>query len=126
MSDPVELPALGNAFQLVLAGLFEDEPRTHGEVSHRLRNEDLARTGERSHAGSDVDGDTADAVRGSLDLSRVTAGSHFDVELANRPADLERALDRARRPVEGGEESVARRVDLTPAMFIRGSRSGSP
>jgi len=77
MSNPVELPALGNAFQLVLAGFFEDEPRTHGEVSHRLRNEDLARTGERGHAGSDVDGNPAYPVQGSLYFPRVTAGSHL-------------------------------------------------
>src|SRR5438128_6046640 len=96
----------------MLAGGGEDEPRAGGDVSHRLRHEDLARVCERSHTRADVHGDSADAVRGSLDLTCMAARSHFEVEVANGPANFQGTLDGARRLVEGDEESIARGVDL--------------
>ena len=57
-----------------------------------------------------------DRVGRMLDFARMTTGPHLETEVANRSADLEGTLDRAGRPIEGGEEAVARRIDLVATV----------
>ena len=38
---PIEPPAVGDALELVLAGLFEDETRAGNQIFHRLGDDDL-------------------------------------------------------------------------------------
>ena len=64
-------------------------------------------------ARADVDGDSGDLAVGELDLARVEPRSHGEVEWAHALDDRLRAADRSGRAVEGGEEAVARGVDLT-------------
>src|SRR5262249_58319747 len=47
------------------------------------------------------------------------AAAHLKAERAHRIADRAGTANRARRPVKGGEEAVARGVDLTPAVLLQ-------
>ena len=42
---PVEVPAVGDALQLVPTGVLEREPRARDEVFHGLRDEHFGRAG---------------------------------------------------------------------------------
>ena len=59
-----------------------------------------------------------DLVAAELALAGVQARAHVEAERATHVRDRPRAADRARRPVEGGEEPVAGRVDLAPAEAL--------
>ena len=52
----------------------------------------------------------------ALALARVDAGADRDAGAARALGDAQRAADRPRRPVEGGEEAVAHRLDLVAAV----------
>jgi hypothetical protein len=47
--NPVQVPAVGDTFQLVLAGVLGDQAGARGEILHRGRDEHLRRTGESCH-----------------------------------------------------------------------------
>src|SRR2546423_14547095 len=111
----IEPPRPGNALQLVLAALLEGDPGAGDEVAHRARDEHLARPGERRDARAGVDGDSAHLPVRELALARVQPGAELEPEAAHAVADRPRGADRARRPVEGGEEAVAGGVDLAAA-----------
>ena len=66
-------------------------------------------------ARADVDGDSGNLVAEQLALARVQAGAELEPEVAGAVPDGERAPNRARRPVERGEEAVAGGVDLAAA-----------
>src|SRR3972149_6185923 len=109
---PVEPPAVGDALQLVLARVLEREARPCDEVPDSARDEHLAWTGERSDARADRDGEPTHVVGEGLDLARVQPGPDLDPERLHRLRDHRRAPDRPGRPVEGGQEPVAHRLDL--------------
>ena len=67
------------------------------------------------NAGSDVDRDPGDLLADDLALAGVQAGADLEPELAYGGSDRLRAADCSDRPVEGGEEPVAGRVDLATA-----------
>jgi hypothetical protein len=48
--DREEAPAIGHAFELVLAALLEDDPRARDDALHRLRHEHFARSGQMPDA----------------------------------------------------------------------------
>ena len=50
-----------------------------------------------------------------LDLAGVQADPDLETEIGRRVSDRSRAADRARRPVEGGEEPVAGRLHFATA-----------
>src|SRR5207344_509465 len=81
---------------------------------HRARYEHLARIRASCDARTDVDGDAGHLPVGELDLSGVQPGPDVQSERTHGLDDRARAPDRPRRPVEGREEAVARRVDLVP------------
>src|SRR5439155_4702860 len=72
----------------------------------------------RRNPGPDVDGDPAQLVADHLTLSRVETRAHLQPELSDGLVDRARAADRARRPVEAGEESVSGSIELTPAEAV--------
>ena len=43
--DPIQPPPIGDALQLVLAGVFEHEPRAGDEISYGLRDENFGGSG---------------------------------------------------------------------------------
>jgi hypothetical protein len=78
----VEMPAVGDALQLVFAGVFELQPRAGGEVFHRGAHENLPCVGERADARADVDREAADVVASEFDLTGVAPGADLQAELA--------------------------------------------
>jgi hypothetical protein len=87
-SKRIELPLIAHTLERVASAVDKRQPRTRHEVLHGARNEHLARTGERSDAGSDVDRNAADVVSTSLDLSGVKADPHLHAESSDAFADL--------------------------------------
>ena len=92
------------------------------EPATRSRTVDVTSTspgaGERRDARADVHRDAGDVVALQLDLAGVEPGAHLDAQRPRRRGDRVRARDRARRPVERGEDVVAARVDLAPAEAL--------
>ena len=76
-------------------------------ISRRLR--------QRRHPLADVHRQPADVVTADLDLAGVQADPDLETEIGSRVPDGGRAPDRPRRPVERGEETVARRLHLAAA-----------
>src|SRR5581483_4818707 len=113
--DRVQPPLAGDALQLVDAAVVETQARAGDEVLDRAGDEHLARAGERGDPRARVDGDPRHLAFGQLALPGVQAGAHLEAELPHRLNDRTRAADRPRRPVEGGEEAVPGRVQLTAA-----------
>src|SRR3954471_5053369 len=62
--------------------------------------------------------DASDVVAHQLDLAGVQPGTDLESQGTDTVADRDRATDRARRAIEGREESVAGRVDLPAAMAL--------
>ena len=67
LHNPVQVPAFGDALQLVLASVFERQATARNQVSDRRRHEDLAGAGERGDTGADVHGDPVDAIARQVD-----------------------------------------------------------
>ena len=112
---PIEAPPVGDALQLVLAGVLEREAGPCDQILHGLGDHDLRRPGSGCHAGADRDGEPATLRIDHLALPGVDAGAHLDAQVADALDDLHRAPDRARRAVEGRVEPVAGRVVLDPS-----------
>ena len=112
---PVQVPPVGDALQLVLAGVLEAEAGARNQVSDRLRDQDLGRGRKRRDPRADIHGDPSDLAADRLDLARVHPAAYLEPEVSNRFADRLCAPDAARGAVERGEEPVAGRVDLGPA-----------
>src|SRR5437764_9771908 len=108
----VEVPAVGDALQLVLAGIFEDEARARHEILDGRGDEHLRPIRDRRDPRTDVHRDPADLPVDRLDLTCVQPCADLDPEWANGLDDRLRAFDPTSRPIEGREEAVARRVDL--------------
>ena len=100
------------------SALEKIEPGTRDEVLYRARHEDLARPRLRHHARASMDGDAGNLVVDALALSRVEANAGLDTEASHRVADTLGAANGASGAVEGREESVAGRVDLTPSVEL--------
>jgi hypothetical protein len=47
LEDAIQVPGIGDALQLVLAGVFEDDAGTRDEVLHRRGDEHLVSAGKR-------------------------------------------------------------------------------
>jgi hypothetical protein len=62
-----------------------------------------------------VDGEAGDLVPEELDLTGVKPGAHLEPEGPHAVAHGAGAADSARGAVEGGQEAIARGVDLTAA-----------
>src|SRR5438477_4237938 len=100
------------------AAVVEGEPGAGDEILDGLRDEHLARPGERGDPCPGVDGDAADLRPVELTFAGVDTGADLDAQLPDSLAGRERTADGARRPVEGGEEAVARRVHLAAAEAV--------
>ena len=115
-SHRVQAPLAGDALQLGCLALLELELRAGDEILDRSRHEHLPGTRRVRHAGADVHGDPADLAAHLLALTGVEARPDLEPERANRVDDRRGAADGARGPVEGGEETVAGRLDLRAAV----------
>src|SRR6476659_8995048 len=112
---PVEMPAVGDALQFMLAGVFEHEARACHEVLDCRRHEDLGTASEGRHTRADVDGDTANFVGRQLHFPRMHPRPDLEVQWAEPLPDRRRAPNGARRAVESREEAIARGAPLIAA-----------
>src|SRR5215207_505328 len=113
-----ESPLAGHTLQCVHAAIGEGEARPGDEVLDRGRNQDFAGIRERRDACCDMHGDSADVIVYELALAGVQTGARFETESTRLVHDRLGAADCSSRPVEGGEESVAHRLDLTSAESL--------
>src|SRR5437868_1933479 len=91
--------------------VVERDPRTRDEILHRPRDEDLTRSRERRDAVRDVHADAANIAISQLHLPGVHAGADLDIEYPHPVADVSCGVDAGRRTHEGGEHTVAGRLD---------------
>jgi tetratricopeptide (TPR) repeat protein len=105
--DPIETPAVGNALQLVLAGVFEGETGASHQVLHGLRDAHLGCTRGRGDPSSDRHGDAPDLAVDQFALARVHAGADLDPEVEEAVADLDGAADCACRPIKRCVEAIS-------------------
>src|SRR5207249_7954709 len=78
--------------------------------------EHLLRTGECADPRGDVDGQTDDIAPDQVALARVQAGANLDRERLKCLLDRACAPDSHPWALEGGQESVPQRLDLTPPV----------
>src|SRR5580700_11837784 len=100
----------------MFSALVEAKARACDEVLHRSRYKDLAGGGSRGDARSDMDRDALHIPLSDLDLAGVEAATDFNIERADSLSDRASAANRARRPVESGEQPVSQRFDLAAAV----------
>src|SRR5687768_12266551 len=111
-----ETPLAGDALQRPRAAVLELDPRSHDEVFHRARDQDLVRRSGGHDPSRQGACDPADVVAAQLHLAGVQPGPDLDAEPPpDFLADLAGAADRARRAVERREDAVSRRLDAPAA-----------
>ena len=110
----IDVPLVGNAFELVLAAILEADARAGDQVFDGAGDEHLAGVCERGDASTNVHGQPADVIAVELAFAGMDGGAHFEAEPAYLLGDRGGASDRPRWPVEGGQEAVPGRVDSSP------------
>src|SRR5262245_23395104 len=113
--DDEERPFTGQSFEHVRAALFESDPRACHKVFDGIRDEHFSGPRRRRDARADVDGDATDLVAEHFALTRMETAPYVEPERSHVVADSARTADRARRPVERREETVAGAIDLAAA-----------
>src|SRR5262245_59080805 len=94
------------------AAVGEADPGAEHEHPDDAGHEHLIGEGERGDASPNVDRDARDGLTAPLDLSRVQACTNLQTDLAHGIDHCTGALDRARRTIEGREETVTCGIDL--------------
>src|SRR5215208_399043 len=120
--DGEQPPFAGHALELVRAAIGELDPRPGDQVLDRARDEQLPRPRAGSDARPDMHRDPADVLAPQLALAGVHARSDLNVQRAHGLLGTGGAADGSRRAVEGGEESVARRLDFAARKRSRWRR----
>src|SRR5829696_1681342 len=115
-----QAPLARYALERMRTALLEVDPGADDEFADGARDQDLAGAGERRHARADVHRHAGHVVAHDLDLAGVDARANLEPQLSGAVAGLARAPDRARRPVEGGEEAVPERLDLVTLECAQG------
>src|SRR2546421_1062498 len=62
-----------------------------------------------------MDADPGDVVASSLHFTGVHTNAHFHADLPGALTDREPTLNRSRRTIEGGEDAISSRLDLSTA-----------
>jgi hypothetical protein len=117
--DGEELPLVRDAFERMGAPIGEWDARTTHQVGDGAGDEDFAGLGECLDALGDVDGDAPDIVTVQLDFAGMEPNPHIDTDGAHRVADGTGAAHGSPRPVEGRQEPVAGRLDLSAAEAFK-------
>jgi hypothetical protein len=111
-----------------MAAIAEVDPRTGDEILDGSRDDHLTRPGLRGDTCADVDRDPSDLAVDLLAFARVEPRPDLEAEVLHRVDDRAGTADRARRPVERGEEAVADRslraietrfVDDDPVLIVQ-------
>ena len=109
------MPLSGHSLELVGASIRELQARSHDEILHGARDEDLAAARGARDPGAEMHRQSFELRADDLDLTGVKALAHGELERAQGAAYRDRAAHRTRRPVERREKAIARVVDLSPA-----------
>src|SRR5260370_40473876 len=107
------------SLELVFPPVFELDSRSRDEVDDCPRRKDFPCFGEGGHAGGDVNADPADVIAPQFDLARVDARPDLDAERADRIPDGAGTAHRSARSVEGGQNAIARRLDLQASVALQ-------
>src|ERR671919_1326170 len=91
--------------------VLEADLRTSDEIADRPGDEDFAGRGRGHDARADMDRDAAHVAVAEFDLAGVQAGADVDPGAGKLLAQERGRPDAPSRPVEGGEDAVARRLD---------------
>src|SRR6516164_243231 len=110
-----DLPLLGNALQGVRTEILELDAGASDQVFHRARDEHVVGAADMRNARSNMDGNSAHIVLRQLHLASMHADAHWNVEPMQLIANGAGAVNRARRSVEGGQETVAQGLHLLAA-----------
>ena len=113
-------PVVVDPLESLRTARLEHDPGSGDQVLDRVRGQDLPATSQRADPRRDMDGDPGDVVADELDLAGVQPGPDLEPLRRDRVADDERGPDRARRPVEGGQEPVTGRLDLAATEPLEG------
>src|SRR5271170_7116077 len=113
--DGVDVPFAGNPFEGLNATVTETQTGARHQVLHRARHQNLVCVGERSDARADVHRYAADIVADHFALPRMQPGADSDAKRLDFLRYRASAAYAARRPVEGGENAVARALHLIAA-----------
>src|SRR6266536_4267175 len=114
-----EAPLARDALELVLAAILEDQPRACNQILHRAGHQHLARLGARGDASTDIHRYPRELLADDLALACMQARSHLQAEIAHAEIDRACAADGADRAVEGSEETIAGRIQLSAAESIQ-------
>lgn len=109
--NAIEVPAVGDAFQLVLASVLERESRSGGEVLDRGGCEYLRRSSHGADTCPDRDTDASNLGIDHLDLARMHTGANLKTEAPDF-SDASIAL----RAAAAGPSKVAK--NPSPAVLI--------
>src|SRR5262250_474970 len=110
------MPLPGHAAKVVLATIREPQAGACHQVLHGAGDQHLGGCGSRHYPGSDVHGDPPDVVLHQLAFTRVESGPDLNPQGTDRIADGAGAADCPRGAIEGREEAVPHRLDLSTPM----------
>src|SRR5436309_1297215 len=115
--DGVERPGPVDALEVVGTARPERQPGAGCQGAGDLRDEDLIGL----RGGHDpcrlVDRDAADVIADGLHLAGVDAGPDPKPQGAAARPNIQGESDGPRRTIERGQEAIASRLDLAPAML---------
>ena len=110
---------VGETLKLGPSLVDEFEAGTCHKILYRARGQHFARIRMLSYPCCDVHSDAAHIVAHHLDLTRVNASPHFEIERPHRADAPLGAANSARRAVEQGQKSVARSLHFAAAMPLQ-------
>ncbi len=116
--DRMQPPLARNTLERMNPPVLEAKLRAGHQIPHRSRDQDLTRAGLRGHTRPGVHDDSRQVLSLPLDLAGVDSAPNLQPQLPHRLADRPRAADRARRTLEGGEETIAGGVHLAAAEAL--------
>src|SRR5687767_2436500 len=116
--QPEQLALTGQPLEGMEPGVLERESRPFEETVRRVRDHDLARTGDRQDPRGGMNGHASDILGDELDLARVDADAYLHAESFSRPNHRGAATDGVRRSVEDHEKAIAGGRDLTATKGI--------
>ena len=106
----------------MFTSLAKMKTRPGDQILDRSGHHDLAWSGERCDARSDVDGNALHVAVDFLDLPRMEPATDLNAERSNCRGNRASAAHRASRAIESGKKSIAQRFHLVAA----GSRKLPP
>src|SRR5471030_2856068 len=109
------MPFTRNTLEWPNAAVGETQPGAGHEILYCARDQNLASTGKRRDARTDMDGDAANIVAHHFALAGMEPGANVDAERSDFLGNSTGATNATRRPIEGGEKAVTGRLHLMAA-----------